>query len=46
MFDLYVNICEENPEVMILDRDVICARLHLRGNHVCDCPSIVFVNCD
>ena len=46
MLDIYVEIFGETPEVMILDRNVIRARLHLRRNCECDCPLIVFINCD
>ena len=46
MFDLYITICDEIPEVMKLDRDVICARLHLRRNCECGCLLILFVNYD
>ena len=46
MLDLYVNICDKTLEVIILDSDMLCARLHLRINYECDFPLIVFVNCD
>ena len=46
MLDLYVNICDKTLEVIILDSDVLCVRLHLRINYECDFPLIVFVNCD
>ena len=46
MFDLYVTIRDKTTEVMILDRDVLRARSYLQRNRECDCPLIVFVECD
>ena len=42
IFNLYVTICDENPEVMILDRDVLHSRSNLQINRECDRPLIVF----
>ena len=46
MFDLYVTICNETTEVMILDRDVLRTRSHFWRKRVCNCLLIVFVNFD
>ena len=46
MFDLYITIHGETPEVMILDCNVLYTRSHLQRNRECNCPLIVFVNRD
>ena len=46
MFDFYVTIRKETPEVMILDHDVLRTRSYLWRNLECDRPLILFVNCD
>ena len=46
MFDLCVTIWETNPEVMILDHDVLHKRSHFQRHCECDCILVVFVNCD
>ena len=46
MFDHYVTFCEKTLEVTIFDSHVFGTRLHLKRNRECDCPLIVFVECD
>ena len=46
IFDLYVTIGNESPEVMILNQNNVCTKLHLQRNRQCNHPLIVFVNCD
>ena len=44
MFYLYVTIHSKTMEKAILDRNVLCARSHLRRNRECNSPLIVFVS--
>ena len=46
MFYIYVTMCDKNPEVMILDINVLCARSNLRWNREYNLPLIVFIKCD
>ena len=46
MFDFDITICYETPEVMMFYCNVLGTKSHLWSNHGCDCPFIVFFNCD
>ena len=46
MLDLYITIRDKNPEVMILDRNLIRTRLHFWINRERNHPLIIYVNCD
>ena len=46
MLDLYFTIHNKHQELMILDYDVLRTSSRLHSNRKCDCPLIIFVNCD
>ena len=46
MLNIYVTICKETLEVVIIDSNLLGKRSHLRSNHNFDHPLIVFVNCN
>ena len=46
MIDLHVAFWDEASEVVVIDRDLLTTRLHLRRNRKCNHPLIIFVYYD